>query len=379
MILPTLYKRDVAGKHRQWSVEAVNGTVIVSHGLVGGKLTVQTTKCEAKNLGRSNATSIYEQSELEARSKWQMQIDREDYHEDIEQAGRQFRPMLAKDYLKVSNQVDWSRTVAQPKIDGLRLNFGMRSAQHTVAEFMSRRGDNYNLPHLKDAALDLLNRVNTVLKDRKIKAACTMLDGEVYYHPWSLQKILSTTKRLQLGTAKLEYYLFDIYIPNMEFSSRHAILEEALQITAPKFPQLKLVLCHQCGSEFEACQLQAAYMRTGFEGAMLRHTDSMYAPGARSIDLFKFKRFMDAECQIIGVTEDLNGLAVLSCTHPETGREFGCTPKRTHAERRAMLQDQGLLGKWITVKYQGLTPDGAPLFPVGLDLRECDESGIPLN
>lgn len=369
--LPTLFKRDTRGNIRQWVIEPIGSTIVIQHGITGKAQVEQVTPCKAKNVGKRNATTAQEQAVAEAGSRWRKQIDREDYHEDITQAGLQFRPMLAQDYLKVPHQVEWSQVVAQPKLDGLRLNYGKRSESRPEHVFLSRKGESYQLDHLAEGSEALLYWIN----NNEVK--CQALDGEAYNHHWPLQKILSNARRVQQDTQQLDYYLFDLAIPEMEFRDRHKILHAALEVIAPSYPQLKLVRNHACPDEAQATRLQTTFMRHGFEGVMLRHADSPYAIGQRSSDLFKYKKFMDAECLIMAVYADKNRNAMLRCMHPETGQEFDCTPKRPHAERKRMLKAD-LAGKWITVKYQGLTPDGIPQFPVGLDLRECTESGEPI-
>ena len=128
MSLPTLYQRDSKGKERQWSVHTEGAEVVVQYGLVGGKIAEKRTTSKAKNVGKANETTPEQQALLEAKSKWTKQIEREDYHEDIDKAGLQLRPMSARDYTKVGHQVDWDkgRWLLQPKLDGLRLVYGWR-------------------------------------------------------------------------------------------------------------------------------------------------------------------------------------------------------------------------------------------------------------
>jgi ATP-dependent DNA ligase len=379
-----LYKHDSKGCERQWGVEAVGAHVIVSHGLKGGKLVDQITTCTPKNVGKANETTAEQQAELEAAAKHRIQIEREDYHEDIEQAGLQHRPMLAQDYLKVPHQVDWLCTVGQAKLDGLRLSYGYRYPTDLDRcnghEFMSRKGEVYQLPHLEAACNDLFWEVNASLGLTGSGPHCDELDGEIYKHGWPLQRILSAGRRLQDDTAQLEFYLFDLVIAGMPFEERHALLTECMESIAPAYGGLlKLVLCHPCSSEADAIKLQGWYMKHGFEGAMLRHIDSEYAVGQRSSDLFKFKVFQDCECKIIAVWKDKNGNAMLTCEFGPEKHLFNCTPKRSHGERKAMLhQKEQLIGAWITVKYQDLTVDGLPSFPVGLAVRPCDDAGQPL-
>lgn len=382
MILPALFKYDSKDQARMWSVRAEGVRVITRYGLRGGQQIEQVVTAKRKNLGKVNETTAQEQAVIEAEAKHRLQIERDDYNSDIDKAGLQFRPMLARDYLKVPHQVDWTQGVAQAKLDGLRLSFGPRLEYGEKLEFLSRRGEAWQLAHLLRACVTLRQEINEILYGETLDGKdlhCQMLDGEIYYHGWTLQQILSAARRNQAGTATLEYYLFDLYVEGLDFNSRHALLAQALDAVGPQFPQLKLVHCIPCYSERGLKQIHSHCIANGFEGVMLRHSHSAYAVGKRSGDLFKYKgNWLDTECQIIDVWPDKNGNAMLTCIFRETGREFECTPKRSHKERKAMLTEN-LVGQWVTVKYFALTPDGAPQFPVGLDIRRCDSNGQPLE
>ena len=71
--LPTLYKRDTTGKIREWTMAyqtGMNPGTFTIAGIQGGKL-VQSglNSSEAKNVGRSNATTADEQAQKEAEAK----------------------------------------------------------------------------------------------------------------------------------------------------------------------------------------------------------------------------------------------------------------------------------------------------------------------
>lgn len=390
-MLPKLYIYDSKGKEREWSVRTEGEKIIVSHGLVGGKIVEKVTKAKPKNVGKANATTAEEQAVLEAKSKWTKQVEREDYHEDIEKSGLQMRPMLAHDYNKVPHRVDWTQALAQPKLDGLRLTYGHRQAycENTKEpllynsghpnEMLTRKGETYNLPHIEGAALAFLKRVNEMCGNQ-----CIALDGEAYLHGLPLQQITSRARKYREGlTEELEYHLFDLVIPGMVFDERLAILEKCFVDTTyeGKEGPLRKVTTYCLKDETEMTQFHGQFVEQGYEGLMIRHLNSQYAIGQRSADLFKYKQFFDRECLITGVWEDKNGNAMLTCAF-ERGNvesEFGCTPKRTHEERKRLLSIKDeLIGKWITVKYQDITEDGLPTFPVGLEIRECDEEGNPI-
>lgn len=376
MNLPTLYIKDKKGKARQWRVWTEGPEVVVEWGTVGGKLQTKRTKCKAKNVGRSNATTPEEQALLEAQFKWNHQVLREDYHEDIEKAGRQVRAMLALDYNKAKHRVDWSQAVVQPKLDGLRLTAGRRYPDVDGFEMLSRKGETYELPHLEKGCKSLLAVIQDVFG-----VECYALDGEVYLHGLPLQTISSYARAYkERSTEQLEYHLFDLVVENKTFLERWSLLEEALKILKAagdvSVEKLKIVPTHSCRSHERLKEFHGKWAE--YEGVMVRHSHSLYECGERSAGLFKYKEFMDDEFLIIDMWEDNNNNAMLVCVTKE-GKEFDCTPKRTFEERKQMLNEpEKWIGQWITVKYQGWTLDGKPTFAQGLALRECNEEGEPV-
>lgn len=118
MKLPTLYKVDSKGKIREWSVQVIDGKpaqIIVTHGAKGGKLQEKITFIDkGKNIGKANETTILEQAQAEAKSKWLKQQDK-CYAETIGEP--EFRPMLAHRMDKYPNKVKYPCYV-QPKLDG---------------------------------------------------------------------------------------------------------------------------------------------------------------------------------------------------------------------------------------------------------------------
>ncbi len=377
MSLPTLFQRDSKGKVRQWRVWTEGNTIVVEHGIQDGKLQQKRTVAKPKNVGKVNETTAEQQAIVEAQAKHRQQIEREDYNEDVDKAGLQTRPMLAHDYHKVPHRVDWNRVCAQPKLDGLRLVAGYRHSDVPKFEMLTRKGETHNVAHIVPEAEMLFQIVNN-----HVNGACLALDGEVYLHGRPLPWINSRAKKYYEGeTESLEYHLFDLVIPGMGFKARHDVLIGALRdYRARNFhakSKLVFVGVDEMSSKDEMRELHGRYVEEGYEGLMIRHTNGAYAVGDRSADLFKYKHFLDEECQIIEIWEDLNGNAMLTVQR-KNGVTVDVTPKRTHEERKAMLERHDLKGRWITVKYQAETPDGSLQFPVGLGLREVNDDGEPI-
>ena len=81
--LNTLYKRDTAGRIREWTVEHGfddddnAGTRTVSGLTDGKKVTSVWNITEAKNVGKVNATNAREQAVSEAQSLWDINAEKE--------------------------------------------------------------------------------------------------------------------------------------------------------------------------------------------------------------------------------------------------------------------------------------------------------------
>lgn len=391
MRLPTLYLR-VDGKTRQWSVWTEDNVVVSEYGMLGGKLQQQRVVAKAKNVGRANETTPMQQAELEAQAKWRAQIDREDYAENVEDAGRQTRPMLALDATKVGHRVNWNDAVAQPKLDGLRLIAGYRYPDNRADfEMLTRKGEVHNVAHLMQPAQLLLTVVNEKFAAKTHPNACIAIDGEVYYHGWPLSKISSRAKKYYPGeTELLQYHVFDLVAPGFCFEERCEILKKSfgeLQDADAK-SNLVLVPTLSVGGMVDLKHLHGMFIEAGYEGGIIRHRLGVYkmgVGGSRSPDLFKYKEFEEEECLIVGIYEDNNGNAMWSVRRKPTlefgaGVVVGVTPKRSHNERKQMLREpEKWIGQWATIRYQTVTPDGSLQFPTGRNLRECDDLGEPLR
>lgn len=379
-----LYQKDSKGRAKVWSVTTSGDSIIVSYGLVGGKITQKVTKAKPKNIGKSNETTAPDQARLEAQSKWNKQVDREDYHWDIDQAGKQLRPMLARDYTSLSKQVDWSGDYwcVQPKLDGLRLVYGKRTEWCIHPELLTRKGEVYKVPHISKLGDDLTQIICDKLGEESHRFRG--LDGELYIHGMPLNRIASRAKKYKKDlTEELEYHLFDLIIEGMPFIERHNLLSLCMLILKDDKDIFKLVPYANCINEEDMIQYHGEFTCIGYEGIMIRNNNSEYAMAQRPDCLYKYKKFLDAEYEILNVWEDRNGCAMLTLNNPlgeGEHRTFNCTPKRTHKERKEMLGDtRFLIGKWIKVKYQALTEYNVPEFPVGLEIREVDDDGKPLE
>ena len=117
----------------------------------------------------------------------------------------------------------------------------------------------------------------------------------------------------------------------------------------------------------------------GYEGCMVRNMDGKYKY-KRSYDLQKLKKFDDDEFCIVGIKigtkGSMAGKAVFICEKyrdkqplPE-GETFDCKLKGNMDDLKTYADEPSLvIGKILTVKFQGYTKYGKPRFPVGERFR----------
>ena len=120
-------------------------------------------------------------------------------------------------------------------------------------------------------------------------------------------------------------------------------------------------------------ELHGQYREAGYEGAILRMHEGVYEWGYRSPHLLKFKEFDDAEFRIVGFDDGVGKFAgcVIWICQTESGKEFRAVPKGTLEEKSEWYRNaKDYVGRMVTVKYQGLTDDGVPRFPVSCGFKE---------
>lgn len=346
-----LYKRDSHGKIRKWSVYTVDNVVYVAHGVDGGAVQVKTTECLGKNIGKSNETSPEEQAKLEAESKYNKQLDK-GYSPDL--SFKAFRPMLAHDFTKHGHKLKFP-AIAQPKLDGIRCNILLQNDK-IVAQ--SRNGKEFKtLTHITD---------DSEIVEFFYHNPDVVLDGEIYNHSKSFQAIISAVKRDKpvVETADIQYHIYDCSL-NLPFGKRlDLILNYFMDNTYVKHTKFQQVQ-KQSDIDFYLSQ----YTELGYEGLILRNIDGKYKINGRSYDLLKYKKFLEQECEIIGLKEDKNNECVFTCVCP--AGEFDVKCRGTHEERQEML-DLNNIGKLLTVRYFELTDKNIPRFPVGIAIRDYE-------
>ena len=363
--LDPLYKRDSKGKVRIWTMEVgfnnndEAGIRTISGLLDGQKVTSAWNLTEAKNVGRSNATTAKTQAEFEAQAEWTKNVDKE-YFVDVNaiDSYTAFKPMLAHDFTKTPV----TSGITQPKLDGIRMvvntrGLYSRSNKPIVA-----------VPHIAEALAEFIKDHPTVT-----------LDGELYNHELkdNFQKITSLVRKtVNLGADELaeskelvQYHIYDMFDsanPDMTFMQRYNWIQKNVHLVNKKAVGIHLVASAICETSEEIDVMYGEYTTAGYEGQMVRQ-DTVYE-NKRSKGLLKRKEFITEEYQVVEVHEGQGnwaGYAKRLTLKMPNGTTFSSGIRGSQAKLKELLDNPNI--DWATCRYFELSNDGVPRFPVTID------------
>ncbi len=369
-----LFKIHSNGQIGSWSITVADkgdGTATMLRSackVLGGKaVETPTNYTDGKNIGRSNETSPLEQALLDAESRYKKQLDK-GYVVEMPKAGDVvtnslgfIKPMLAQPIEKVKS---WEFPVyVSPKLDGHRM---LATVQDGQVVLYSRQGKEVSVEHIRGQL--------QILFDNK-RWDGTTLDGEIYQHGETLQRISSLVKKPKPESNNLVYHVYDITDKNESYGSRLATLNNLLTNFSKS---IVVVPTSFVGALALLNEMHSEHLAQGYEGTMIRHGDTGYEDGKRSKSLMKKKDFQDAEFKVVNVLEGkpiikankTYNVAIYECVTNE-GRRFTCTAPGTMQEKHdAWVNRAAALEKMLTVKFFNFTPDNIPFLPVALRLRE---------
>ena len=189
-----------------------------------------------------------------------------------------------------------------------------------------------------------------------------VLDGEFYHHEKDFQTITSIVRRKNHPDLScLQFHVYDCILP-LPYCERYAFIQSI---------QVDGVVCVETipASSERIEEFHTLFTSQGYEGIMIRNPSSHYQEQIRSKDLLKYKHFKEDEFEVIGHTEGKRGIPVFICT--TQGKTFQVMLKSTMEDKKnSMEQVTSFYHKMLTVKYQELSVDGIPRFPVGIGFRD---------
>lgn len=317
------------GKTKVWNSWIEGTTIVIEEGQEGpGDKTKTRTIIESKN------------PEKELKSLRQKKI-KLGYSDGVADPSA----MLAHEWKR--NDLLVFPVYVQPKLDGIRCLVYQKEGQWV---FQSRNHTVFQpFPHLE-----------MVLPKGYI------LDGELYKHGLDFQEITSIVrKKNHPDLTKLQYHVYDVIT--------EGTFEERLNIISG-LKGIVLTETKMANSVEEIEKYHGECVERGYEGIMIRNPDGLYKQ-TRSKDLLKYKHFKTEEYQVVGHTVGKGDIAIFECQVGD--KTFGVMMKATLEEKKKILENiQDYYGKWLTVKYQELSKDGIPRFPVGVGWRMVSENGF---
>jgi ATP-dependent DNA ligase len=363
----TVYKKTSTGKIQQWRAwveKTPTGYLLkVESGQTGGKL--KETAGQVIDVGKQKRTAK-EQAIFEAKSKLKKKRD-EAYYDTVEEAQTQVKllPMLAHPFTKRKHNITYP-AIVQRKFDGVRC-LAVLNSDKTVT-LMSRKGKEF--PHLEHIKNDVL---------AQNKNQSLVLDGELYSDTLTFQELVGLVKRVTLkpGNDKqmleISLRVYDCVNTRKTDNFQDRYLDIMGITHGAKY--LSLVENITVDNEAQIHEAQRKFVEEGYEGAMVRNLLGTYAIGKRSADLQKVKTFLDGEYLIVGFTQGTGGetgCIIWEC-HTPAGQPFRVRPRGTQEDRKVLFQNgSDYIGKKLTVRYQELTDDGVPRFPVGITIRDYE-------
>lgn len=366
MKLKKLLSRRSDGAVQQWVMEVEGNKYRATVGKVGGiQHTNNWTEVQGKNIGRANETSPDQQAAAEAQAHWTKK-KAEGYCETEEDLTKVtlWEPMLAKVWADYKDKAAFPLW-AQPKLDGARCIC-------KPAGLFSRKGKPWiSVPHIWESMAPVMAANPTMV-----------VDGELYADKLKddFNKLISLVKQAKPTAADLaasakviRYYVYDCAFtdqPDMVFSERMAKATEILKDN----PAVVLVPTYLAKDQAELDARYVEFLEAGYEGEIVRQ-DVAYA-NKRTSALLKRKEFVDSEYEITGVVEGTGnraGTAGAITLANGSKPAFNAGIRGNHEYVCQLLHDfKQLIGKKATIRYQNLSEEGVPRFPVLIAVRDWD-------
>lgn len=196
-----------------------------------------------------------------------------------------------------------------------------------------------------------------------------VLDGELWMGRKLFHLTVGAVKKLNPVDAewqKIKFMVFDAPAHPAGFEDRVAHLNTVLA----GVPHTRVVDHIPCKGIDHIKRSLAGMTAQGGEGLMLRQPGSMYEAG-RSNTLLKVKEFFDAEGTVVGYEPGKGkhkGRVGAIMLMSDDGKAFKAGTGLSDRER----EKPPAIGSRVTYRYQELTPDLKPRFPVFISARDYE-------
>lgn len=404
-----LFKNNQRGSLQVWQVgfDPIGKTLITVWGEVDGAKQKSYPPVQTNQSGRN----IQEQALLEARQKFTLKW-RDGYRYAGDEAPVRTGPQLANHYWKKKKK-QWTPLVfpvgVQPKIDGARslawAEWSLNGADGEINDdriiFLSRH--NKEQIHYTHVGAELL-------KFFKYLPPGAGLDGEMFAPTKYFQDLISiiaiNRKKRHKDADLVEYHVFDLIIPDVDYAERYNILLSSYRQyvnDGHRNSKFHILFTSIANSHDEIMKYHQHFVGQGYEGTIVRklrtgcavthHSHNKCKRGdyhagctaiykgnkARNDSVLKVKDFHDEEGTIIGYEEELYSRdgkhmsLIVFVVHSDDDKKFKCRPAATVVQRAQWwnIRDS-LIGKRYTYSYFEKTKDGIPRHPTGIAIRDYE-------
>lgn len=359
---PTLYVKTASGNINYWQIWTEGSTVYTRWGKVGtDKPLTDSYEAVAKNVGRANETTPEKQAHLEAQSKFDKQI-RLKYVRSQEEADAHIniKPMRAYTLDEKRAKKLQFPVCIQPKFNGVRcMAYPLPSGK---IRLMSRGGKDYTLPHIQQ---ELIQRITPGM----------CLDGELYVHGMSLQTIRHHIETYSEESVAVQLHCYD-YTAIPPTKANWTQRMECLDSWFARTHWLHYTVQSPCLCAHNMDEIRIhhdAWVKLGYEGAMVRTMKGIYRMAAKSVDLLKVKMFQDDEFEVVDWDIGKDGVIKYTCVQ-EDGLKFEVRPMGNEAERKQLLMSADEdVGRLLTVRFQERSDDNIPLHGRGVAFRPAKD------
>ena len=370
-----IYSKDTLGNIRIWYMEQNDNKYRTISGLSDGeKVTSEWSHAEAKNVGRSNATTAIEQAPAEIEAKYKKQL-KTGYHTNVKDVdvSSYVEPMLAQPLHKLSKQPDFYNEKW-----GMQCKFNGNRCIATKDGLFTRKGEAYkSVPHIENALKPLFKEYPNAV-----------LDGELFNNDLRQQlneisKLIRKTKHidpsdLAESEKKVKFYIYDGY----NFGEKSDILDEQTPyidrkmwidiVVIPISKYFVEVDTKIVKSNDHMNELFQNLLNDQQEGGILRKMDAPYEH-KRSKNLVKVKSEQDDDAVIVDIQDgdgNWKGAATI-VTLNWNGKIFNAVFKGDYGTRKEILNNKNQwINRTVTFSYMEKTGLGTPNF-ARIDPKNC--------
>lgn len=355
----------------------------------GGKRTEQPTIYVS--VGKASRT-LREQLELEYKSNMKKYLDKGykqldksiDMYEEQElqevigdvvtDSSGFAKHMLAKqaDKVKDSSIEKVKCWAVSRKLDGVRCSFYWKDGEVKSA---SRGGGDYDLSTYQ-------LREHPKMIEMFKQHPDWVLDGELYKHGKSLQQISGAARmeKTATGCDWLEYYVYDIMIPEISFADRYKVLHELETFLGQtefnperewseedlRIQVVPHVFITGENKKNQIMELHNQYVAEGWEGCVARDISKAYKYGGRGQEMVKFKSYKDDCFKVIGIEGGLRGSEdMVFILETDDGKTFKAKPFGDRNQKQEYWDnfEEKYKGQIGECKFFYYSDEGVPLQP----------------